>query len=64
MMHMMSHEKIAKYLKLFLNVGGADDLKLLCNIGGIGDLKLSSSVGDVDDLKLSHKEYGINHYFK
>ena len=48
-----------KYLKLFRNIGGVDDLKLSSNIGGIGDLKLSRNIV-VDDLKLSRKGYGIN----
>ena len=42
-MHVISHDQIAKYLKLFRNIGGVDDLKLSSNIGGIGDLKLSRS---------------------
>ena len=33
-----------KYLKLFRNIGGVDDLKLSRNIGGIGDLKLSRNI--------------------
>ena len=30
-----------KYLKLFRNIEGVDDLKLSRNIGGVADLKLS-----------------------
>ena len=45
-MHVMSREKIAKYLKVFRNIGEVDDLKLSRNIGGIGDLKLSHSIGE------------------
>ena len=63
-MHVMSRDQIAKYLKLFRNIGGVDDLKLSRKIGGIGDLKLSRSIGGVDYLKLSRKGYGRNHCFK
>ena len=36
-----------KYLKLFRNMGGVDDLKLSRNIGGTGDLKLARNIGGV-----------------
>ena len=45
-MHLMSLDQIAKYLKLFRNIGGVDDLKLSRNIRGIGDLKLSRNIGE------------------